>query len=110
MVAAPVWLSLQVSRFDARGNKVTAPISVSDAVYVPCFRGESLQTTSHRYKLVAIIYHLGASAHTGHCRSAFCQDGDIMFVTEDGKQASEATSADVQQVQANAYIFLLRKC
>ena len=44
--AAPAWLVLQVSRFDDSGRKLVAPVSISDAVYIPYFTGKSLTTSS----------------------------------------------------------------
>ena len=108
--AKPDWLVLQVSRFDDAGCKLVEPAGFSEAVYIPFFTGQSLATSSARYRVSAVIYHLGPTLLSGHYRSALCQAGSIQLVTDDGTPARQATVRDVQQIQSNVYLFFLRKC
>ena len=110
MLSEPAWLPVQVSRFDSQGHKTSRPVQISDAVYLPSFVGHTLQTTSHRYQLTAIIFHVGESLLAGHYRTALCANGSIVSITDDGMISQTASEADARFVYSNAYIFLLRKC
>ncbi|CAE7775227.1 unnamed protein product [Symbiodinium microadriaticum] len=110
MLSEPNWLPVQVSRFDAQGRKVYAPVQVSAAVYIPSFVGDTLQTTPTRYQLAATIFHLGDSLLHGHYRTALYETGRIVSITDDNVRAQPASVADVNMVQQNSYIFILRKC
>ena len=110
MTDTPAWLVLQVSRFDDAGCKLGTPVSISDAVYIPYFTGDSLMTSSARYQVLAAVYHLGPSLLTGHYRAALCRAGVFQYVTDDGVSARATTDEDVQQIQSNAYLFFVRKC
>ena len=110
LVTTPEWMVLQVGRFDDSGRKVQTPVSISTAVYIPYFPDNSLTTASIRYRVVAIVYHIGPAMLTGHYRTALCQDGQIKHVTDDGQEAATATSSEVHLIQANAYLFFVRKC
>ena len=110
MMSEPAWLPLQVSRFDSQGYKHYRQVHISDAVYLPSFVGDTLQTKSQRYQLKAVIFHLGDTLLAGHYRAALCEAGRIVSITEDGLTAQPANEADVQAVYSNAYVFMLRKC
>ncbi|OLP82599.1 hypothetical protein AK812_SmicGene36740 [Symbiodinium microadriaticum] len=110
LLAEPMWLPLQVSRFDARGRKTFDSVQISSAVYLPRFVDNTLHTTSTRYHITAVIFHLGDSPQRGHYRTAFYKDGRIVGMTDDNVQPIPASDADVELVQRNCYIFILRKC
>ena len=110
LLAEPMWLPLQVSRFDAQGRKTFDSVQISSAVYLPRFVDNTLHTTSTRYHITAVIFHLGDSPQRGHYRTAFYKDGRIVGMTDDNVQPIPASDADVELVQRNCYIFILRKC
>ena len=110
MLSEPAWLPLQVCRFTPQGQKCHRPVQISDAVYLPSFVGHTLQTTSTRYQLTAIIYHLGISLLAGHYRAALCARGSIVSITDDGISAQPASEAEIQSVYRNSYIFILKRC
>ena len=106
----PALFPLQVNRFDADGNKLHTPIKPSAAVYIPFYTSEGLHTASCRYRLAAIIFHIGATKLQGHYRTALQRNGSLQFVTDDNTSAVPMT-ADVERlVYQNSYIFLLKKC
>ena len=106
----PPWLPLQVSRFNAAHEKITTPVHFSPAIYLPVFTGTSLQTTSVRYALHSVIFHIGRSKFSGHYRTALCQSGQLRFLTDDGVEATQASEHDRRSVEENAYILLFIRC
>ena len=110
MLSEPAWLPLQVCRFTPQGQKCHRPVQISEAVYLPSFVGGTLQTTSTRYQLTAIIFHLGPSLLAGHYRAALCARGSIVSITDDGISSQTASEAETQLVYRNSYIFILRRC
>ena len=66
-------------------------------------------STSKRYVLTAIIYHLGASRLGSYYRAALFSAGKLSHVTDDGRQAAPATAQDLQTVSSNAYVCFLDK-
>ena len=108
--ALPPWLPLQVSRFNAAHAKITTPVHFSQAIYLPVFTGDSLQTTSVRYALHSVIFHIGRSKFSGHYRTALCLHGQLRFLTDDGVAAAPASAHDCRLVEENAYILLFIRC
>ena len=106
----PPWLPLQVSRFNAAHAKITTPVHFSQAIYLPVFTGEGLQTTSVRYALHSVIFHIGRSKFSGHYRTALCLHGQLRFLTDDGVAAAPASAQDCRLVEENAYMLLAIKC
>ena len=106
----PPWLPLQVSRFNAAHEKITTPVRFSPAIYLPVFTGTGLQTTSIRYALHSVIFHIGRSKFSGHYRTALCQSGQLRFLTDDGVEAIQASEYDRRSVEENAYILLFIRC
>ena len=106
----PPWLPLQVSRFNAAHEKITTPVHFSPAIYLPVFTGTGLQTTSIRYALHSVIFHIGRSKFSGHYRTALCQSGQLRFLTDDGVEAIQASEYDRRSVEENAYILLFIRC
>ena len=102
-------LVLQVNRFGTKGRKVLAPLGISTSIYIPVFRGSSIGTTSQRYVLQAIVYHLGPDMQAGHYRTALCSKGFISHVTDDATPVQEATRSDHESVKHNSYLFFLKK-
>ena len=109
ILEAPDILALQINRFHPDGSKVHTPIGLSTAVYIPQFSGEGLRTTSVRYVLEAVVYHLGPTMRSGYYRTALCVEGRILYVTDDAMPACSVQDQDVYTVRHNAYMFLLRK-
>ena len=106
-VTLPPLLPVQISRFTSTGHKVQFPVRFSEAVYMPYFEDLSLRTSSHRYLLAAVIYHIGESRSHGHYRTAFFLHGQLMHVTDDNCKPCPACPADVRTAENNAYIFIL---
>ena len=106
-VTLPPLLPVQISRFTSTGLKVQFPVRFSEAVYVPFFEDLSLRTSSHRYLLAAVIYHIGESRSHGHYRTALFLRGKPMHVTDDNCKPCPAHPADVHTAENNAYIFIL---
>ena len=107
--ALPELILLQLNRFDHAGNKVHHPITLNPIVYVPRFASDSSVTTSYRFELQAIVFHLGQSKHCGHYRSALFSSGRLQYLTDDGTPPTIATGSDVEVVQRNAYLCILSK-
>ena len=105
----PDLLVLQVNRFGTEGRKVLAPLGISTSIYIPVFRGSSIGTTSQRYVLQAIVYHLGPDMQAGHYRTALCSRGFISHVTDDATPVQEATRSDHESVKHNSCLFFLKK-
>ena len=78
-------------------------------MYVPAFTGEGLHTTSSRYIIDAVVFHLGESVHRGHYRTVLASEGAIRHITEDGIPAYEPTETEVRTAQQNSYLFFLRR-
>ena len=107
VVTLPAVLPVQIGRFNDVGDKIRFPIRFSPAVYIPYFPDATTSTSSCRYRLVAAVYHLGHSKHSGHYRAAFFSSGVLTHVADDGTFPVPATEADIQEVQSNAYIIML---
>ena len=108
-VSLPAILPVQVNRFNERGDKVAYHITPSPAAYVPFFSSDTLQTCSERYSLVAVVFHLGTSSQSGHYRAAFLRAGRITHVTDDDTAAQPASSAEIDVINQNSYIYFLVK-
>ena len=106
----PALFPLQVNRFDAEGNKLHTPVTPSNAVYIPFYTLDGLRTASCRYRLTAIIFHIGATKLQGHYRTALQRNGSLQFVTDDNTSAAPMTAETERLVNQNSYIFLLKKC
>ena len=106
-VTLPPLLPVQISRFTSTGLKVQFPVKFSEAVYVPFFEDLSLRTSSHRYLLAAVIYHIGESRSHGHYKTALFHRGQLTHVTDDNCRPCPAHPADVHTAANNAYIFIL---
>lgn len=105
----PELLPVQVNRFDDSGCKVHRAIRWSNAVYVPVFAGPSLQTTSQRYLVTSVVYHLGPTRLQGHYRAALADNGQLCHVTDDNQPSVPLTDSDLRNVQQNSYLFFLKK-
>ena len=105
----PILLPVQIHRFRADGSKLHTPLQWGEAVYVPAFTGDGLHTTSSRYIVDAVVFHLGESVHQGHYRAVLASEGAIRYITEDGITAYEPTEAEVRTAQQNSYLFFLRR-
>ena len=109
VVTLPAVLPVQIARFSSEGHKLLFPIRLSEAVYIPYFTDTSVTTASHRYRIAAIIYHLGPARDHGHYRAAFFCKGVLSYVTDDHILPCPVQESDVPVIQENAYLFLLRK-
>ena len=108
-VKLPPWFAVQLCRFDAAGHKVQHRISLHPHVYVPEFVGPGYLSTSRKYEITAVMYHLGNSKDSGHYRAALFSNGELRHVTDDGIAATEATEQDRDTVSRNAYVCFLRQ-
>eukprot|EP00439_Symbiodinium_sp_Y106_P081331 s12_g20.t1 len=97
----PELLPVQVNRFDDSGCKVHRAIRWSNAVYVPVFTGPSLQTTSQRYLVTSVVYHLGPTRLQGHYRAALADNGQLCHVTDDN-QPSDVDRGDIRSLLGEA--------
>ena len=102
--ALPQRLPLQINRFDEAGRKVHHEVQWSSAVYMPVYTGEGLQTTSQRYIVSSVVYHIGPSRLHGHFRAALANN-----VTDDNIPTQPLSVSDLRCVQQNSYLFFLRK-
>ena len=106
----PALFPLQVNRFSEAGEKLRTVIQPSEAVYIPYFVEDGIRTASCRYRLVAIIFHLGSSKLQGHYRTALLQHGRLQFITDDNVCATTVSDAVSRLVNQNSYVFILKKC
>ena len=100
---------LQISRFRPDGSKDHTPVKLSEAVYIPQFSTAGLATTSVRYVITAVIYHLGESLLRGHYRAALVEQGRLCHHTDDNVIPTPHRSSDTAVVEQNSYIYFLRK-
>ena len=108
-VALPELAVLQVCRFRPDGTKDFTPIKLSEAVYIPFYTGSGLNTSSARYTITAVVYHLGQSPLSGHYRSALIAQGRICYHTDDNVAAEVHTAELASRVEQNPYLYFLRK-
>ena len=108
-VALPELALLQVCRFRPDGTKDFTPIKQSEAVYIPFYTGSGLNTSSARYTITAVVYHLGQSPLSGHYRSALIAQGRMCYHTDDNVAAEVHTAELASQVEQNSFLYFLRK-
>ena len=106
-VTLPTLLPVQVGRFDDAGTKVHFALQLSPADYIPYFVDATTKTSSHRYCLIAAVYHLGHHKSHGHYRAAFFCNGALTHVADDGSCPTKATASDLHEVQTNVYLIML---
>ena len=100
---------LQISRFHPDGSKDPTHVRLSEAVYIPVFSNDGVTTTSARYIVTAVIYHLGGSLLRGHYRAALVEQGRLCYQTDDNISAISHQPSETAKVEQNSYIFFLRK-
>ena len=105
----PVLFAVQIHRFGPNGSKLLNPVQWGAAVYVPAFTDNGVHTTSQRYIVDSVIFHLGESVHQGHYRVVFSSEGSAKFITDDNKHTCPVASGEVETAQKNSYIFFLRR-
>ncbi|CAE7292983.1 unnamed protein product [Symbiodinium microadriaticum] len=93
-VETPAIAVLQICRFSPEGGKDFTPVQLSTSVYLPIFTGSGLHTTSVRYSVAAVVYHLGHHPQSGHYRSALVEQGRLCYHTDDNV-AAEAHSPEL---------------
>ena len=103
-VSFPPVVPFQLGRFDNAGNKLLGRIVPTPVVHVPLFAGADLTTTSHKYMLQAVIYHLGATRHSGHYRTMLCLAGHPYATTDDNLFPVRVTAEDMEVIMNNSYI------
>jgi len=103
----PAVLPVQICRFDNRGHKIKFPVRFSAAVYMPFFPDSTACTASQRYRVAAVIYHIGDSRLHGHYRSALFWKGEVTHVTDDNTVPSQVSERDRNMIRDNAYIAVL---
>ena len=108
-VTEPEWLAVQLNRVGADGQKTFHPLSLHPTVYIPRFVGRGTRSTSSRFLLVAIVYHLGATKLSGHYRTALLTDGSLRHVTDDNIVPQPVTNADISDISRNAYLCFLKR-
>ena len=109
LVTAPTALVVQVGRFNDRGEKVRFRLRSSRTVYIPTYSQSGLQTTSHAYEVLAIVFHLGRSRACGHYRAAFLQQGQLSWLTDDDVPPTAIRAPEIVEVESNAYLYFLAK-
>ena len=105
----PVLFAVQLHGFGPRGNKLRVPVHWGAAVYLRVFTDSNLRTTSQRYIIDAVVFHLGESVHRGHYRAVFSSEGRVRFITDDNVQTCEPIPAEIETAQQNSYILFLRR-
>ena len=109
-VLNPTILPVQLNRFGPDGQKDQHPIILNPVVYVPRFVDNALATTSDKYSLASVVFHIGPSKHSGHYRAAlFGANGFMTHLTEDGVSAIPSQRDDLQVVRQNACVCFLVK-
>ena len=105
----PEWLAVQLNRVGADGQKTFHPLSLHPTVYIPRFVGRGTRSTSSRFLLVAIVYHLGATKLSGHYRTALLTDGSLRHVTDDNIVPQPVTNADISDISRKRIPLLLEE-
>ena len=108
-VETPAIAVLQICRFSPEGGKDFTPVQLSTSVYLPIFTGSGLHTTSVRYSVAAVVYHLGHHPQSGHYRSALVEQGRLCYHTDDNVAAEAHSPELTDQVEQNSYLYFLRK-
>ena len=109
-VVLPELVILQICRFSPSGNKDFTRVKLSDSVYLPVFTGPGLNTSSVRYSVTAIIYHLGLTPQSGHYRTALVERGRLCYHTDDNEATTVHQPEHTDRVEQNSYLYFLRKC
>ena len=71
VMGAPSCIYIQLARYDSAGNKLEHSVLLQPylEVLIPCLlHGEVIPA---RYRLLALIFHIGSTIHSGHYRGAF---------------------------------------
>lgn len=105
----PVLFAVQIHRFGPEGNKLSNPVQWGAAVYMPTFTDSGIRTTSKRYVVDSVIFHLGESVHHGHYRVVFSSEGSAKFITDDNTSTCPIALGEIETAQKNSYIFFLRR-
>ena len=78
----PPVVPLQISRFTSEGNKLRGRIVLTPIIHIPLFADSSTRTTSCKYQIHAVTYHLGPDIYSGHYRTLLFKQGAPCMVTE----------------------------
>ena len=108
-VSLPPVVPLQIGRFTVAGDKQPGNIILTPIIHMPLFAEADLRTTSSKYILPAVIYHLGPTRDSGHYRTLLCQAGRPYVVTDDNQYPVPASTADIEVAMNNSYILFYCK-
>ena len=113
-------LMLQLMRLTQGSNGAAkdytrVALQPGQVVTMPIFQ-HGMQRTYQPYRLVAVVYHVGATMHQGHYRAAliavsFTRTGSwkyMHYLTDDGKKAALATEREADFFQQNCYLIGLQ--
>ena len=112
VTCAPSCIYVQLARYDSSGNKLEHPVLLQpyEEFSVPCMQqGEVVPT---RYKLLALVFHIGGTINSGHYRgaiSAVMRETPCFGVTDDGKKVTKAKTRELEQLSCGCYLLFLGK-
>ena len=108
-LSAPTLLVLQVARFNDRGNKVKGNVTPPWTLDLPVFIGPTSDISTTKYRVACIIYHIGGTIQSGHCRTAVLQNGSTTHASDDNRTPVPLTFNQRAQVLSNSYLFFLHR-
>ena len=104
-----VWV-LQVQRYGSSGQLLKGKIKGLWQVQIPYFSGANKAIARHPYQVHAITFNKGADVLQGCNRVALLQEGDLVFVTADGKRTAKIKPGEIIAVLQHAYLLFLGRC
>ena len=103
-VSLPPVVPLQISRFTPEGAKLRGRIVLTPVIHIPLFTDSSARTTSCKYQLHAVTYHLGPNMHSGHYRTLLFKQGAPFMVTDDNMFPVPVSEVGLEEVMNNSYL------
>ena len=106
----PPVVPLQISRFTSEGNKLRGRIVLTPIIHIPLFADSSTRTTSCKYQIHAVTYHLGPDIYSGHYRTLLFKQGAPCMVTDDNMFPAPVTAAGLEEAMNNSYLAFYCRC
>ena len=106
----PPVLALQLQRYNAEGKLLKGKLIGPWQVDMPCYTVAGGEVVKHPYRAHAITFSTGADVLQSCHRVALLQDGELVYVTTDGKRSSKIKSADKAAALQHGYLIFLGRC
>lgn len=98
---APVVLCIQLKRFSGINGKISKHVNISQDLDVSQFASRDVKNSQLKYRLVAMITHLGSTPQCGHYTAiGCCQDGSYYQFDDSSVRAMSANNL----LNTNPYI------